>query len=190
MPPENFRTMLRYIAFLRAINVGGGRTIKMKALPQPFESLGFSNVATFIASGNVLFETRAKSVKALEKKIENRLREELGYGVATFIRTDTQLARIARYKSFPQAKINDASEFNIILLSDKLGKRSRQKVMELKTDTNEIHVRGREIYWLRRKEKGKSTFSTILFEKVLGKRFTIRSAKTIKKMALKISGSK
>lgn len=182
--------MPRYVAFLRAINVGGGRTIKMKVLRQPFESLGFSNVATFIASGNVIFETTAKSVKALEKKIENRLRKELGYEVAPFIRTDIQLAKIAHTKPFPQAKIHAASEFNIILLSDKLSKQSRQKVLELKTNTNEFHVRGREIYWLRRKERGRSTYATIPFEKVLGKQFTIRSATTIKRMALKISGSK
>jgi uncharacterized protein (DUF1697 family) len=182
--------MSQDIALLRAINVGGGRTIKMKALRQPFESLGFLNVATFIASGNVIFETTTKNVKALEKKIEKRLREELGYEVATFIRTDIQLTKIAHYKSFPQTKINTASEFNIIFLSDRLDKKSRQKVRELKTSTNEFRVHGREIYWLRRKERGKSNFSTIPFEKALGKRFIIRSAKTIKRMALKISASK
>lgn len=182
--------MSQYIAFLRAINVGGGRTIKMKSLRKVFESLGFSKVATFIASGNVTFETRAKNVKALEKKIEKSLREELGYEVTSFIRTDTQLIKISHYKPFPQSKINAAAEFNIIFLSDRPGKKSRQKVMELKTDTNEFRVHGREIYWLRRKEQSKSSFSTIPFEKALGKRFTIRSAKTIKRMALKIVGSK
>jgi uncharacterized protein (DUF1697 family) len=49
--------MFRFVAFLRAINVGGGRTVKMQTLRQVFESLGFSGVATFIASGNVVFET-------------------------------------------------------------------------------------------------------------------------------------
>ena len=59
--------MTRYIAFLRAINVGG-HVVKMDALRRLFESLGFSNVETFIASGNVLFETNLNS--DLEKKIE------------------------------------------------------------------------------------------------------------------------
>jgi uncharacterized protein (DUF1697 family) len=178
------------IAFLRAINVGGGRTIKMKSLRKVFESLGFSKVATFIASGNVMFETGMKNTQTLEKKIEKKLREELGYEVASFIRTDIQLIKISHYKPFSQSKSNAASEFNIIFLSDRPGKKLRQKVMELKTVTNEFHVHGREIYWLRRKEPGKSTFSTISFEKALGKRLTIRSAKTIKRMALKIVESK
>jgi uncharacterized protein (DUF1697 family) len=49
--------MSLYFAFLRAITVGGGRTLKMHTLRQLFETLGFSNVATFIASGNVIFGT-------------------------------------------------------------------------------------------------------------------------------------
>ncbi len=180
--------MSRYIAFLRAINVGGGRTIKMESLRQVFESLGFSNVGTFIASGNVMFETRTKNGKSLEKKIEKSLQKELGYEVATFLRTDSQLSKIAHYKPFPQSKINSASEFNIILLSDTLDKKLKQKLMELNTDTNDFHIHGREVYWLRRKQHGKSTYSTVPFEKVLGKRFTIRSGKTIQRMTLNISG--
>ncbi len=61
---ENQRfAMFRFIAFLRAINVGRDRTVKMRSLRQVFESLGFSKVATFIASGNVVFETRTKKTK-------------------------------------------------------------------------------------------------------------------------------
>jgi uncharacterized protein (DUF1697 family) len=70
--------MLRFIAFLRAINVGGGRTVKMQSLREVFESLGFSRVATFIASGNVVFETTTKKTKTLESKIERALKEALG----------------------------------------------------------------------------------------------------------------
>jgi uncharacterized protein (DUF1697 family) len=182
--------MAKYIAFLRAINVGRGRTIKMKVLRQIFESLGFSNIATFIASGNVLFEARTKNAQVLEKKIEKRLREELGYEVRVFIRTNTQVTKISNYKPFPQSKIKAASELNIIFLSDRPGEKSRKKVMELDTNTNKFIIHGREIYWLRRKAPGKSTFSTIPIDKAVDRHFTIRSAKTIRKMAVKISGSK
>ena len=79
--------MPKYLAFLRAINVGG-HTVKMDHLRQIFESLGLSNAETFIASGNVIFDVKAGNVKTLEKKIENKLHEALGYEVAAFIRTD------------------------------------------------------------------------------------------------------
>lgn len=78
--------MFRFIAFLRAINVGRGRTVKMRSLRQVFESLGLSKVTTFIASGNVVFETRTKKTKMLERKIEGALKDALGYEVHTFVR--------------------------------------------------------------------------------------------------------
>lgn len=182
--------MPRYIAFLRAINVGRGRSLKMQSLRQSFESLGFSNIETFIASGNVIFEASSKSVKSLQRTIARVLQEKLGYKVAVFIRTEAELASIANYRPFPQAKIESAAEFNILLLADRLDRPSRQNVMELQTNTNEFRIREREIYWLRQKMPGKSSFSTVPFQKALGKQFTIRSANTVKKLPLKLARSK
>src|SRR5439155_18991726 len=89
------RTMPRFVAFLRAINVGGGRTVKMDLLRQFFESLDFSEVETFIASGNVVFKTRTKDSKTLEREIEKRLLKGPGYDVAVFIRTGAELRRLS-----------------------------------------------------------------------------------------------
>ncbi len=94
--------MSRYIAFLRAINVGG-HTVKMEYLRQLFESFGFSEVETFIASGNVIFRTTAKDTTALESEIASGLQNALGYEVATFIRTDAELVQITAYQAFPQS---------------------------------------------------------------------------------------
>ena len=69
--------MPKYVAFLRAINVGG-HTVKMEHLRILFEELGFENVETFIASGNVIFDSKTKSTKTLETKIEKHLRQALG----------------------------------------------------------------------------------------------------------------
>ena len=70
--------MPRLFAFLRAINVGG-HTVTMAELRGQFEALGFSDVETFIASGNVIFTSRAKGGQALERRIEARLHQTLGY---------------------------------------------------------------------------------------------------------------
>jgi uncharacterized protein (DUF1697 family) len=106
--------MFKFIAFLRAINVGGGRTVKMQSLREVFEALGFSRVATFIASGNVVFETRTKKIKTLERKIEGALKEALSYEVRTFVRVEAELAKIANYRPFPQSKFDDTWNSNII----------------------------------------------------------------------------
>src|SRR4051794_37902161 len=97
--------MMRYIAFLRAINVGG-HTVKMEALRNHFEALGFANVSTFIASGNVIFDAPESDPRAIDRQIETRLREELGYPVATFVRTAAELAVIADYAPFEAADID------------------------------------------------------------------------------------
>ena len=119
--------MSRFIAFLRAINVGG-HTVKMEHLRQLFESLGFSGVETFIASGNVVFQTTSKNVRALERKIERRLQDALGYEVATFIRTDAELAEIANYQPFRRSDL-DAVALNVAFLADPLDAKSKQKLM-------------------------------------------------------------
>lgn len=81
--------MTRYFCFLRAINVGG-HTVTMQKLKQLFESMGFANVETFIASGNVIFESKL-SPGAAEKLIFSSLNKALGYDVHAFLRSREEL---------------------------------------------------------------------------------------------------
>ena len=174
--------MTKYIAFLRAINVGG-RTVKMDNLRGIFESMGFANVETFIASGNVIFESKSKDADALAKKIGKGLEEALGFEVATFIRSDSELAEIANYKPFPKSKMESAAALNVAFLSKPLDAESRKLVMSLKSDIDDFHVHGREVYWMCLRKQSESTFSNNLLEKTLGMKSTMRGIKTIKKMA-------
>lgn len=176
--------MTRCIAFLRAINVGG-HTVKMDYLRQLFELLGHSNVETFIASGNVLFKTNLKDNSALEKKIETKLHEALGYDVATFIRTDAELKVVANYKAFAQSQLDAATAFNVAFLKEPLDDESKRKVAALKTDIDDFHVHGRELYWLCKKKQSELTFSNAVLEKTLGKPSTIRGMTTVQKIAAK-----
>lgn len=181
--------MPRFIAFLRAINVGG-HTVKMDHLRQLFESLGFSNTETFIASGNVIFETAAKNTGTLEKKIEKKLAEAFGFEVATFVRTDSELAAIAGYQPFGQADLEAATALNVAFLAEPLDSKSKQKLMVLKTDIDDFHVHGRELYWLCLKKQSESTFSNAVLEKALGLKSTLRGVNTIRKMAEKYTSFK
>jgi uncharacterized protein (DUF1697 family) len=176
--------MTRYIAFLRAINVGG-HTVKMDALRAMFESMGFSNVETFIASGNVIFESRLKGDRALEEKIEKKLKEVLGYEVATFVRTDAEAAAVAEYKPFKKSQLDAAGALNVAFLSEPLDAVARKKLMGLKTDMDDFHVHEREVYWLCLKGQSESTFSNVLFEKTVGRKTTFRGINTVRKMAEK-----
>ena len=176
--------MPRFFAFLRAINAGPGRTVRRNLLREVFESLNFSGVATFLASGNVVFETKAKDIRTLEKGIERRLRDALGYHVPVFIRTDAELKEIAALEPFGRSQRHDA-DVNIIFLADNLDEKAKAKATALRSKTDEFRIRGREIYWRRRRKPGTSLFSTVPFEKVLREPFTIRSTNTIRKLAAK-----
>lgn len=156
--------------------------MKMDILRRLFESLGFSEVETFIASGNVVFNTRMKNSKALERKIEQRLQEELGYDVAVFIRTGAELAEIVSYEPFSKSEPDKSTARNVIFLADALDENLTKKVKDLSTDTDEFRVRGRETHWLRRRRQG-VPFTTVPLERVLGRLFTVRSADTVKKIA-------
>src|SRR4029453_7426356 len=177
--------MSRFIAFLRAINVGRGRTVKMQSLRRVFESLGFCKVATFIASGNVIFETTTKRTKTLERKIEKALHAALGYEVRTFIRGEAELTKIVNYHPFSQSKLDTSWQCNILFLADNLTPALKRKLKALRTNTDVFEARGREIYWLRRRKQNGALFSTVPLEKTLGRAFTVRGADTIKNIVSK-----
>ena len=179
--------MPKYIAFLRAINVGG-HTVRMDHLRRLFEALGFSDVQTFIASGNVIFDSTSGSARALEKKIENHLREELGYEVATFIRSPEELAAIANYKPFPDAETQ--AEGNVLyigFLPDEPADEAKERVLSLATEADDFHLYGRELYWLCRKKISESEVSGAALAKALGVRTTLRNSTTVRKIAAKYS---
>lgn len=179
--------MPKYVAFLRAINVGG-HTVKMDHLRRLFEAMGFANVETFIASGNVIFDSTEPNKKALERQIEASLREALGYPVATFIRTTAELAEITRYKPFKEPDLNaDGNMLYIAFLADTPADATQQKLLSYTTEIDEFHVNGLEVYWLCRKKMSESQFSGALLEKTLGLPATMRNSTTVKKMAAKYS---
>jgi uncharacterized protein (DUF1697 family) len=176
--------MPRYIAFLRAINVGG-HNVKMEELRALFETFGFSNVETFIASGNIIFETESESVQDLQKWIEAQLHKSLGYEVATFLRTTTEMAEISHYKPFDESKLQAAQALNVAFLAEPLSAETQKALLGLSTEIDEFHVHGCEVYWLCKKKQSESTFSNALFERKLKVQTTFRGWNTILKLAAK-----
>ena len=181
--------MPKYIAFLRAINVGG-RTVKMEHLRRLFEALGFTKVETFIASGNAIFDSSSKNPKGLEKKIETYLKKSFGYEVATFIRTTSELAEIARYKPFADAELNtDGNSLYIGFVQEPPSAEAKRKLLAFSSKTDEFHIHGREVYWLCRTRFSESDFYGGLLEKTLGMPATLRNATTVKKLASKYASA-
>jgi uncharacterized protein (DUF1697 family) len=176
--------MPKQIAFLRAINVGG-HTVTMANLRAHFEALGLTNVETFIASGNVIFRSGVRDIGALEKRIERHLEKALGYEVKTFIRSDTELAAVARHKPFTDAERRTAKALVVGFLSEALTAAQEKTLRAMRTAIDDFHVHGREVYWLCKERQSDSTFSNAVFERSLKVRSTWRGVNTVEKLAAK-----
>ncbi len=181
--------MMRYIAFLRAINVSG-RRIKMDHLRKLFEALGFSNVETFIASGNVIFDSEAEDARTLEKWIEDYLRQSLGYDVATFVRSASELEDISRYRPFDPPDMDEAgNSLYIAFLSGPPSAEAHEKLMTYRNEVDDFRVHGREVYWMCRKKMSESSFSGALLERAISMPATMRNATTVERLAAKYSAT-
>lgn len=139
--------MPQFVAFLRGINLGK-RRVKMDVLKAHFEEMGFTNVATFIASGNVIFSTTARSAAKLEVTIAQHLKKRLGYDVPTLLRTRDELTAIVA--EAPLGELFTDSErasTQVTLLAAPLPPELAAAVTGIRTATDAFAVRSRELYW-------------------------------------------
>jgi uncharacterized protein (DUF1697 family) len=174
--------VFRFVAFLRAINVGG-HTVTMEMLRRQFSSLGFKDVETFIASGNVIFTSSGKDESALRRKIEGRLLNALGYEVRTFLRTDSEVGGVARYAPFTPARIASARTLCVVFLAEPPSPAAKKALMAHRSDADDFHVNGRDVYWLCQVGQSESPFATKAgFEKTLKMPGTVRGMKTMMKL--------
>ena len=176
--------MTRWVAFLRAINVGG-HTVTMSRLRDLFGDLGLAGVETFIASGNVVFNARTTVAAPLERKIERQLHQALGYEVKTFLRTGEEVAAISAHAAFTRPQLRTAVSLNVGFLEAPLTAPGVRSLRSLRTEFDEFTVHGRELYWLSRRGQGKSTFSNVVFERTVGARITFRGLKTVSRLVAK-----
>jgi len=177
--------MPRYIAFLRALNVGGHHVVTMEALRGHFQAVGFGAVETFIASGNVIFETAERNGAKLEARIEKALEAALGHEVVTFLRTPVELAAIAAHQPFPAERLAAAQALNVAFLKAPLDATAERALFALRTEVDDFHVHGREVWWLCAARQSDSKFSNVRFEKAVGAKSTFRGIGTLRKLAAK-----
>jgi uncharacterized protein (DUF1697 family) len=170
--------MPKYAAFLKAINVGG-HVVKMDELRELFSGLKFSSVETFIASGNVIFETKSAPDQKLEQKIEKHLEAALGYAVGTFVRSMEEIRAVSEYEPFSKKGLVT----NVAFIRQPLTAGVVEQVMGFRTEVDDFHVHGREVYWLCQIRQSDSKFPAKKFEKAIGGEATWRNKNTVVRLA-------
>ena len=175
--------MKKYIAFLRAINVGGTTIIKMSDLKLMFESFGLENVETYIQTGNVIFDSDVSRKSVLEKQLENQLAEAFGKRIRLFVRTHREVAAMVAACPFTP---REGETVYVAILDQTPDKNAINTLLSFRSKADDFAVIGKEVYNLRH-DRDASVFSNNFIEKTLGVAGTTRNLTTIKKLAEKYS---
>lgn len=179
--------MNQHIAFLRGINVGGHR-IKMERLASHFREMGFDDVWTFIASGNVVFSTASSDPVTLKRTIEGHLAEALGYDVATFLRTPTELeATLAWERPASIAPPSSNDSHYVVFLDQPVPESVVSAIQALNSEIDRFYVSDREIHWCIRGKLSNSPLFGPGISKALGALpNTMRNRNTLSRLAAKL----
>jgi uncharacterized protein (DUF1697 family) len=176
--------MDRYVAFLRGMNLGG-RRITNEDLRSHFEALGCGEVATFRASGNVIFGADGERPAALAERLETGLGESLGYDVPVFLRSAEELRSIVAAEPFETKAVEaSAGKLQVALLRKAASAAARKQVKALSTDADRLAIEGRELYWLPEGGLSESDLDLKAIAALLGPT-TIRTKGTIDQIATK-----
>lgn len=179
--------MNRYGAFLRGMNLGN-RRITNDELRACFEALGCDEVATFRASGNVIFAADGESPAELTERLEEGLADALGYDVPVFLRTAREIAAIAAYEPFgAKDRAGSDGKLQVAMLVKKPSTASVREALTHASAEDLLTLEKRELYWLPAGRMSDSELDLKALDALLGP-MTIRSEGTIEQIATKFLG--
>ncbi|MCW2524057.1 MAG: hypothetical protein JWO63_2392 [Frankiales bacterium] len=145
--------MTRYVAFLRAVNVGQ-RTVAMATARRALEELGLADVGSYINSGNLLFTATGKSATH-QTRIRTRLEEEFGFEITTFLRTKAEVRASATAKPF--GVIEPGHTHFVLLTLTPLTAAEQKSAEALSNSHDEVVLLGRDLHWLIRSKSTETT---------------------------------
>lgn len=176
--------MPSYVAFLRAINIGG-RQIKMEQLTEHFQTLGHEGAQTFIKTGNVIFQDVAQASTELEEQLENPIEELLGFRSEVFVRDASELQAILETAATIQSQVPNSGELNIVFLKEPLTETQALTLDNLSSDNDTFHIQGKEVYWTCQTATNASKISNGILESKLKLRSTLRPAAMLTELSEK-----
>lgn len=178
--------MDRYVAFLRGMNLGN-RRIANEELRRHFEGMGFEEVATFRASGNVIFAApKREAEEKLARRVEAELGERLGYEVPVFLRSGEEVAAVAAREPFDAAAVKRSKgKLQVSFLAKKPSAAAKKKALALASDEDRLAIEGRELYWLPSGGISESELDLKAIDAALGPG-TMRTMGTIEQIAAKL----
>jgi uncharacterized protein (DUF1697 family) len=170
-----------YVAFLRAVNVGGKGVVSMAAIKEALVALGLSDVRTYINSGNVIFSTRASDALKLTTRIEKALEQHTGMTIKVLVMDHKTLKKMV--EAIPPDWVDDKTmRTYVLLLWKELDDRKILDRLPIKPGVDELKYTPGAVVWRVDRENVGSSRMNRMVGTPLYKKITIRSANTMRKL--------
>lgn len=174
--------MPKYIAILRGINVGGKRKILMADLRLHFQELGFTNIQTYIQSGNVVFETNGEENRQnIAVKVEKQIHETYGFEVPVIVRTADEIRQIVSENTFLKEGVA-IEKLYLTFLKEQPAPESIDKIKSYNYSPDRYKIMGSNVYGLCASKYSNTKYTNNFFEKKLKTSATTRNWKTVLKL--------
>jgi len=175
---------VRHVALLRGINVGGNNIIPMAALAQTFEKMKFSAVKTFIASGNVIFETAKQDLRKLEEKIEKTLQLAFDYDAKVVVKSQPELHAIIKGMPKDWQKPSAVVRYYVMFLRHAINSKTILDEFDPRAGVETLtYVPGALLWAAKIAGLGKSTVAKKMLAKPIYQEITVRNLNTTLKLA-------
>lgn len=171
-----------YIALLRGINVSGQKKIKMADLKLHFETLGFTEVQTYIQSGNIIFQSKLSEAKNLAELIAKKIKDIYDFEVPTLVKTPEQFIDVVSKNPFTSSKYHGDQQIYITFLAEQPLSENLQKLEGVIYPNEEYHIEGDIIYFFTSNGYGRAKMNNNFFENKLKVAATTRNWKTVNQL--------
>jgi uncharacterized protein (DUF1697 family) len=167
-----------YICFLRGVNVGGNKLLKMAELKVLFDTLKLHDAKTYLQSGNVVFRSDETDRAILTRRIEDGIRKKSGMQVKIILRTTHELRKVIAANPLPPEDRNP-SGLLVAFLGGTIADTARALLTSLKIASEELHFGKQELYIYFAEGMARSKIANALTEKKLGVNVTARNWNTV-----------
>ena len=170
-----------FVALLRAVNVGGNNMISMSSLKKSFEALGFNDVSTYINSGNIIFRTKERDARKLERKIEQMLSSDYELENKVVVRSLPEMADLV--ESLPPGWNDDSRwRYNVIFLRHSIDSEKILDELSVKSDMEQVLYRPGTLLWSAQVSELNRTTMLKLSSRKIYQDMTVRNLNTTKKL--------
>jgi uncharacterized protein (DUF1697 family) len=171
--------MSTYISMIRGINVGGAKKVLMKDLAALYEACGFTNIRTYVQSGNVVFDSTEKKPAAISKTIEAGIEKKYKFHADAVVRTPQDFENVILGNPFSKKSGVDTRRLYVTFLSDAPDAQGLQNVAGAASGADQFEIGGREIFLFCPDGYGTTKLSNNFFESKLKRVATTRNWNTV-----------